>query len=225
MTSSEGTAWALAARLMPRVRDNRMDSVQGRALAGADLDVPVAELVEAPVVALLRTVDPAVWVESAYEAFHTEIYSFAMRGTREAAAAADATQEAFIRLLREARERRVPDDPRAWLYRVVSNLLISGGRRATVAQRSRAAIVRRDTPSQPSPEATAMRRERRDAVQVALDAMSPDARTALLLAANGFNGREIAHALGRTELATRALLCRARTHLRGTLEAPDWTDN
>ena len=65
-----------------------------------------------------------------------------------------------------------------------------------------------------------MRRERRDAVQIALDAMSPDARTALLLAANGFSGREIAHALGRTELATRALLCRARTHLRETLEAP-----
>lgn len=202
-----------------------MDLVRGRALAGADFDVPIAGPVEAPVVAPQRTVDPADWVETAYEAFHTEIYSFAMRGTREAAAAADATQEAFIRLLHEARERREPDDPRAWLYRVVSNLLISRGRRATVAQRWRAALVRCDTPSHPSPEATAIRRERRDAVQIQLDAMSPDARTALLLAANGFNGREIALVLGRTELATRALLCRARTHLRSTLEAPDGTDN
>ena len=57
-------------------------------------------------------------------------------------------------------------------------------------------------------------------VRRTLDAMSPDSRTALLLAANGFSGREIAHALGRTELATRALLCRARTHLRETLEVP-----
>ena len=174
--------------------------------------------------ARLRAGDPANWVETAYESFHTEIFSFAMRGTRERSAAEDATQEAFIRLLREARDHRVPDDARAWLYRVVSNLLISGGRRATVAQRWRIAIARRDTPFQPSPEATVMRRERRDAVQVALDAMSPDARTALLLAANGFKGREIADALGRTELATRALLCRARTHLRSTLDAPDGTD-
>ena len=201
-----------------------MDSVRGRALARASLDVPVAERVEGPVVALLRAVDPANWVETAYETFHTEIFSFAMRGTRELAAAEDATQEAFIRLLHEARANRPPDDPRAWLYRVVSNLLISGGRRATVAQRWRAAIARRDLPSDPSPEATAIRRERRDDVQIALDAMGPDARTALLLAANGFNGREIAHVLGRSELATRALLCRARTHLRSTLEAPDGTD-
>jgi RNA polymerase sigma-70 factor (ECF subfamily) len=166
-------------------------------------------------------VDPADWVEAVWEEFHAEVYSFALRSTREVAAAEDATQEAFIRLLREARQHAAPDDPRAWLYRVVSNLVISGGRRATVAQRWRSVLARRDVGFQASPEATAMRRERRDAVQIALDAMSPDARTALLLAANGFSGREIAHALGRTELATRALLCRARTHLRFTLEAPD----
>ena len=223
--TAEVNARALAARSMPRMRDPWMEPVRGRGQAGPELDVPEAEPVEPPAVALRRTVDPADLVEAAYEEFHTEIFSFAMRGTREVAAAEDATQEAFIRLLREARENRVPDDPRAWLYRVVSNLLISGGRRATVAQRWRGVLARRDTPSQPSPEATAVRRERRDAVQIALDAMSPDARTALLLAANGFNGREIAHALGRTELATRALLCRARTHLRSTLEAPDGTDD
>lgn len=217
----EGATRALAPRRMPRVREAWMEPVRGRSEAGADAAAPDAEPIGRAGIGLRRAIEPADWVEAVYEEHHAEVYSFALRSTRDVAAAEDATQEAFIRLLREARERRAPDDPRAWLYRVVSNLVISGGRRATVAQRWRAILARRDTPSQPSPETTAMRRERRDAVQIALDAMNPDARTALLLAANGFSGKEIAHALGRTELATRALLCRARTHLRSVLEAPD----
>ncbi len=217
----DGATRSLAPRSMPRVRDVWVEPLRGRSDAGVDAAAPDAEPIGRPGVGLRRGVNPADWVEAVYEEFHSEVYSFALRSTREVAAAEDATQEAFIRLLREARENRVPDDPRAWLYRVVSNLVISGGRRATVAQRWRAVLARRETPTHPSPEATAMRRERRDAVQIALDAMSPDARTALLLAANGFSGREIAQSLGRTELATRALLCRARTHLRETLEAPD----
>jgi RNA polymerase sigma-70 factor, ECF subfamily len=217
----DGLARKPAPRSLPRMRDASMEPGGGRSQAGADPDVTDAEPVGRAGVALRRGVNPADWVEAVYEEFHAEVYSFTLRGTRDVATAEDATQEAFIRLLRETRQNRAPDDPRAWLYRVISNLVISGGRRATVAQRWRAVLARRDTPTQMSPEAIAMRRERRDAVQIALDAMSPDARAALLLAANGFSGREIAQAVGRTELATRALLCRARTHLRETLEAPD----
>ena len=40
----------------------------------------------------------------------------------------------------------------------------------------------------------------------------------MVLAANGYRGREIAADLGRTELATRALLCRARSRLRARLD-------
>ena len=172
--TSEGATRALAPRSMPRVRDVWVDPVRGRSEAGVDAAVPDAEPVGRPGIALRRGVNPADWVEAVYEEFHSEVYSFALRSTREVAAAEDATQEAFIRLLREAREHRAPDDARAWLYRVISNLVISGGRRATVAQRWRAVLARRESPTNPSPEATAMRRERRDAVQIALDAMSPE---------------------------------------------------
>jgi len=48
-----------------------------------------------------------------------------------------------------------------------------------------------------------------------------DARTCLLMAANGFSGREIADAIGRSELATRALICRARIRLRESLTEAD----
>ena len=53
----------------------------------------------------------------------------------------------------------------------------------------------------------------------ALAELPVDDRTALMLAAHGFSGREIAAALGRSELATRSLICRARIRLRERLES------
>jgi RNA polymerase sigma-70 factor (ECF subfamily) len=151
-----------------------------------------------------------------YEECQRELYSFALRGTREPEAAADVTQEAFLRLVREIQEGREPDDPRSWLFRVSSNLIVSRGRRETVAIRHRWQTASRDADDE-TPERAALRRERRDTVQEALDGLAPDIRTALLLSARGFTGHEIAAAIGRTEAATRTLMCRARAALRDKL--------
>lgn len=161
----------------------------------------------------------ATRIEGVYTTYQREIFSFALHLTHDAAAAEDLTEEAFIRLLDEMRQRVAPDDPRAWLYRVLSNLVISGGRRRSVAERWKPAIAVRDETDR-SPEAIAIRRERCDGVQAALDGLRVDARTALLLAAAGFTGHEVACAIGRTDAATRTLLCRARAELRTRLERP-----
>ncbi len=42
------------------------------------------------------------------------------------------------------------------------------------------------------------------------------------MAAQGFDGAEIAAAIGRTPLATRSLMCRARLQLRQRLAAMEW---
>ena len=47
--------------------------------------------------------------------------------------AEDLLQEAFLRLTREVRADRTPDNVRAWLYRVGANLAVSRGRRITSA--------------------------------------------------------------------------------------------
>ena len=44
---------------------------------------------------------------------------------------------------------------------------------------------------------------------------------ALLLAANGFNGMEVAEAIGRSATATRTLLTRTRLQLHDQLLSPD----
>jgi DNA-directed RNA polymerase specialized sigma24 family protein len=48
--------------------------------------------------------------------------------------------------------------------------------------------------------------------------LATDARTALLLSADGFSGEEIAAAIGRSHAATRTLLTRARIRVRLALE-------
>ena len=139
-------------------------------------------------------------------------YAVAMRATRDPELAEDVTQEAFVKLLTEARAGRYPDNTGAWLYRAVSNLVISRARRAEVARRYAPRLADVGAPDQP--DVVALRREGHDELRRALAALSMDERTALMLAASGATGMEIAARLGRSHGATRALMCRARSRLR-----------
>jgi RNA polymerase sigma-70 factor (ECF subfamily) len=160
------------------------------------------------------------YVADAYEHHQREIYSFALHATRSVEAAEDVTQETFVRLLREAREHPGPDNVRAWLYRVAGNIVISRGRRQSVALRWLGALLRPEV-TDVSPERVAVDRERHDALQAALARLPDDARVGLLMAAQGFSGREVAESIGRTEQATRTMLCRARLQVRQLLDPPD----
>ena len=69
----------------------------------------------------------------AYGRFATEVHGFLVRTVRDDDVAADILADAFTALLVEERGGRWPDHPRAWLYRVASNLAMSRGRRPRVA--------------------------------------------------------------------------------------------
>jgi DNA-directed RNA polymerase specialized sigma24 family protein len=58
------------------------------------------------------------------------------------------------------------------------------------------------------------RQRLRDALQV----LPADARVGLLMAAEGYSSDEIAAAIGRTTIATRTYLSRARIRLREVLQ-------
>lgn len=145
-----------------------------------------------------------------------ELLAFLVGMTRDPEAAEDILQEAFLRLVREARAGRMPDQPRAWLYRVAANAAIDRGRRGQTLVRFLPRLFSRDEPD--APEDAALRAERDAELHAALGRLSADRRAALLLAARGFSGAEVAALLGRSEPATRTLLCRARLELRGLLD-------
>jgi RNA polymerase sigma-70 factor (ECF subfamily) len=138
---------------------------------------------------------------------------------RDSEEAADIVQETCVRLLVVARVDGIPDSPGAWMARVAHNLVVSNARRRQTADRKAERLARRD--SIPSIEDTIVGRERDAEVYRALAAARSDDRDAIVLAANGYRTSEIAAHVGRTELATRALLCRARGRMRRTLAAQE----
>ena len=168
---------------------------------------PLGPVNRAPAV----SADAAV-VLQAFEDHRQKLASFAYAMTRDPDAADDLVQESFLRLVKELNAGRTPENVPAWLFRVCGNLAASRGRRISVAQRFlRVARSRND---EPPADVDILRRETNDTLLAGLATIPADARAALLMAAQGFSGREIAEAIGRSEVATRTMMFRAREKLR-----------
>ena len=161
--------------------------------------------------------DPAARVdldlEDAYARYHRDLVRYVLVRTRDEQVAADIADEAFLRLVREWSAGRRPDEVLPWLRRVALNDIVSRARRRAVADRWEP-WLRPTTVTTESPELMALAGERDGLIREAMAGLQPAERTALVLAAHGFEGREIAARIGRTEGATRTLLCRVRARLR-----------
>ena len=158
------------------------------------------------------TLDGDRIVEQAYLDHSGSLRRYLTSLTRDVAAAEDLSQDAFERLMREVRAGRQPDDIGGWLHRVGHNLAMSRGRRISVADRRRSELVVSDWA--PSPESMTVAGEDQEAVVAVLGGLGVVDRQALILASHGYRGAEIAHSIGRSEVATRTLMCRARAKVR-----------
>ena len=158
------------------------------------------------------TIDGDRIVEQAYLDHSGSLRRYLTSLTRDVAAAEDLSQDAFERLMREVRAGRQPDDIGGWLHRVGHNLAMSRGRRISVADRRRSELVVSDWA--PSPESVTVAGEEQEAVVVVLGGLGVVDRQALILASHGYRGAEIARSIGRSEVATRTLMCRARAKVR-----------
>jgi RNA polymerase sigma-70 factor (ECF subfamily) len=155
-------------------------------------------------------------VVALYDSLQADLHGYALAVTRDAPAAEDVVQESFLRLVRQHQAGRQPEDPRAWLFRVATNLMRSGFRRRSTADRHEPAM--RETDTAESAESSVVRSEDRRALREALSRLPLDMRTALMLSAEGYSGREVAGLLGKREGATRTLLWRGRLELRRLLD-------
>jgi RNA polymerase sigma-70 factor (ECF subfamily) len=154
-------------------------------------------------------------VVAAYEAHQRELFSFALASTRSPDVAEDLVQEAFTRLISAMAAGDRPNNVRAWLYRVLANLVTSRARRNVISLRWLPFLARPETTA--GPEEEVLRGVVAGEIKKALDGLSDVERTALLLAARGLSGRDVAAALGKTEASTRTMMCRARLRLRREL--------
>lgn len=158
---------------------------------------------------------PPLALDAAYRQHAAALERHVLGLTRDAGAAEDVVQESFARLAAELLAGRRPDNIRAWLYRVAANLVTSRGRRMSVAERSLPRLV--DRREAQSPESIALDAEATAELGRALATLPASDRRAVMLAAEGYRGPEIAALIGRSEGATRTLLCRARSRLRAEM--------
>ena len=160
----------------------------------------------------------STWIGQAYEAYAGELAAYVAHRFGGHVIPEDVVHEAFARLVRETSAGRAPLDVRPWLYRVAHNLVVSELHRPIRFTSAEGASPAREAISSSAEmdlDASSLSPE----LQQALAALSRAARISILMAADGYSGREIATAVGRSELAARALLCRARRTLREILGA------
>jgi RNA polymerase sigma factor (sigma-70 family) len=155
-------------------------------------------------------------VSAAYAEHHAGLVRRLTAITRDPDDAEDLAHDAFFRLAVEIEAGRAPNDAAAWLHRVGWNLAMSRGRHRTVVARHDPEVPRPSAPI--NPDRSAIGRETSQAVAAAIGALPVVEREAVLLAAQGYHGDEVASAIGRTSGATRTLLCRARARLRASLD-------
>lgn len=148
-----------------------------------------------------------------YHANHRSLYRFLARMSGNSDDAADLSQEVFARLWREIEQGRTPDNTRAWLFRVGSNLVIN--RAKTRARLKKHSAQMHDEPVT-DVETTVIRRE---IVGRALTALPEPMRQCLLLYHEGLTGREIASVLGVRESYVGTLVLRAHERFKRECEA------
>lgn len=145
-------------------------------------------------------------VEASFDADHQALYRYLVRFCGDSDLAADAAQEAFVRLIERPPAHGAS---RAWLFRVATNVVIEQSR--TRARRARllppALQPLADPPRDPLANAEAT--DLRAILAAALATLSEKERTAILMREEGFTHREIADAVDTTTGSVGTLLARA----------------
>jgi len=140
-------------------------------------------------------------VEELHRAEEGKLRAFFLRRLRNAADAADATQETFMRLLAGASADEI-EQPQHYLYRTAHNVAVDQTRRSASRARYECPITDEKTvhniaANTPTPEREVIDRERLAQFEAALMALSPRARTVLLLSRKeGWTFAAIAKHLG-----------------------------
>ncbi|WP_224248837.1 sigma-70 family RNA polymerase sigma factor [Hyalangium gracile] len=143
-----------------------------------------------------------------YEPLRPELYRYCRHLTRSPWDAEDMVQETLARAFATlAIMAEPPRSPRAWLFRVASNLWLNRARQA-------GEVPLTAGPEVPEPAASAEPRATREAAGTLLTQLSPQERAAVVLKdAFGLSLEEIAEALTTTTGAIKAALHRGRSRL------------
>lgn len=154
-------------------------------------------------------------VKRFYAEHGEELQRYLTRRLNCAQTAADLTQEVFLRLMRSESAGSV-NNPRAYLYRIASNLLADHFRGVTQQPRLVGPSLWEMVPDEtPSPERTLLSRDEVRRLERAIDRLPPRQREILLLHKfEGLSYRVIAERLGISENTVMVHMMRALARCR-----------
>jgi RNA polymerase sigma-70 factor (ECF subfamily) len=163
----------------------------------------------------------AVTFEELVEKHYRQAYNIAYRISGSATDAEDLTQDALIRAF-QSFERYQPDLPFAnWLYRIIANLHVDELRRrgrARIESIDACASFQEIPDYSADPADQVLSRELDGNLQRALDALSPDFRTAVVLCdIEGLSYEEIAEIMRCSIGTVRSRVHRGRKQMRKIL--------
>ena len=152
-----------------------------------------------------------------FEERHAAVLRYLRSISGNQADAEELTQEAFLRLYVEIRDRHEPPNVQAWVFRVAHNLAIDHFRRQSDAGLaiSLGEMAAEIVDGAESPEQEIVERERRQRVRQALAWLSPQQRQCLELRAAGLRYREISEVLGIQISSVRTFIVRAVARIAG----------
>ncbi len=157
------------------------------------------------------------------------VLQYARRFVGSEAQAEELTQDVFVQVFRFRHRYRPQSRLSTWVFTIATNLCLNELRRperqlrVDIWDQRGEAEERREGPQLPDPDARtpeerAAARELTGHLEVAVAALPPKQRAALLLSrVDGLAYRDVAEALGCTEGAVKALLFRATQSLKKTL--------
>lgn len=156
--------------------------------------------------------------ENALREWRLALLRYVHRLTGSADLAEDIAQEALLRFLRADPES--VRAPRAWLFRVATNLVRDQARRASTAERH----VPVDVNPEERPDIDFERSERIARVRATLDKLAPRDREILMMRESGFPYSEIASVIGVRTESVSTLVMRALNRFRKAFEKQEPDD-